>query len=511
VAEARAGSVDCAASLGGSLLRRILDSPWTWFALAGALLVAAVSYVVDVRLPARSVADAGEIAGLRARDDLSVVFVLIDTLRADRLGAYGYSKATTPFLDSLAKDGVLFEQHMANSNNTLSSHASILTGLVPLAHGTKDGGSDATRFALADGVETLAERMADAGYTTASFTAHPAWLARGFGLDQGFEHLESEWWSAPQLGQAFLRWLDAEAPTNVFAFLHFYDVHSDMAGEGVSLPYQADAEFVERFAGPRPADFTGTVPGKDYQCCSRWLEAANKGEFALAPAHVDYVSGLYDAGLAQLDRDLARLFRELHRRGYLDGAWIVVTSDHGEEFQEHGKFMHGGFHDEVARVPLIVVPPPGTVVARRTVSAVTRSIDLSATLADLAGAPGLGSGRSLRSAFVEGAPLADGEVMFLESVLRARDERGPFRILDDARRVHLWDLLDDPAERTDLMEHAPGEATVQRAESARAHLALLRRAAQEHAARVRASSATGAAALSAEEEARLRSLGYGGR
>jgi arylsulfatase A-like enzyme len=440
-----------------------------------------------------------------------VILVSIDTLRADRVGAYGYGRLTTPFLDSLARRGVLFEQHMANSNNTLSSHASMLTGLVPVAHGTRDGGSEATRFALADGVETLAERLGSAGYTTASFTAHPAWLARGFGLDQGFDHLESEWWGAPKLSQALLRWLDADAPENLFLFLHFYDVHSDMAGAGVTLPYQADLDFVERFAGPRPADFTGTVPGKDYQCCSRWLEAANRGEFQVSPEARDYVSGLYDAGLAQLDRDLGRLFAELHRRGFLEGALIVVTSDHGEEFLEHGRFMHGGFHDEIARVPLIVVPPLGTAVARRTVSAVTRSIDLAPTLADFAGSAGLGAGRSLREAITTGAAIEDGEVMFLESVLRSRDEHGPFRLFDDASRAHLWDLAADPRESQDLLARDPDPTTAARAETARNHLALLRRLAGEHDARVRASSRTGAAALSTEEEARLRALGYGGR
>jgi arylsulfatase A-like enzyme len=109
-----------------------------------------------------------------------VILISIDTLRADHVGAYGYPRATTPFLDSLAQEGVLFEQQMSNSNNTLSSHASILSGLVPMAHGTRDGGTDETRFPLASAVDTLAERLSDAGYTSAAFTAHPAWLGRAF-------------------------------------------------------------------------------------------------------------------------------------------------------------------------------------------------------------------------------------------------------------------------------------------------------------------------------------------
>src|SRR5690349_874460 len=400
---------------------------------------------------------------------------------------------------------------MSNSNNTLSSHASILSGLVPMAHGTRDGGSDETRFPLPSAVDTLAERLSVAGYTTASFTAHPAWLGRSFGLDQGFDHLESEWWGAADESRAFLRWLDGEMPSHLFAFLHFYDVHSDMGAPGVTLPYHAEPELVERPAGPGPAEFTGTVPGKDYQCCSRWLQAANKGEFAPSAAEIDYVRGLYDAGLAQLDRDLARLFAELRRRGFLDGALIVVTSDHGEEFWEHGKLMHGGFHDEIAHVPLIVVPPLGTSVKARTVSAVTRSIDVPPTIADFVGVPTLGAGRSLKSAFVDGAPLVDGEVMFLESVLRASDARGPFRFADDEQHPAFWDLRADPTEQRELLAQDPAAETTARADAARARLLELRNSARELEAKTRAASKTRAPNLGSEDEERLKSLGYGGR
>jgi arylsulfatase A-like enzyme len=439
-----------------------------------------------------------------------VILISIDTLRADHVGAYGYPKPTTPFLDSLAKEGVLFEQHMSNSNNTLSSHASILSGLVPMAHGTRDGGSDETRLPLPSAVDTLAERMNDAGYTTAAFTAHAAWLGRAFGLDQGFEHLEAEWWNAKDLSRAFLHWLDAETPSHMFAFLHFYDAHSDMAAPGITLPYQSDPEFVARIAGTRPANFTGTVPGKDYQCCSRWLMAANKGVFTIPPEQLEYVRGLYDAGIAQLDRDLWLLFGELRRRGYLDGALIVVTSDHGEEFWEHGQMMHGGMHEEISRVPLIIVPPRGTSVKLRTISSVTRSIDIAATISDFAGGPSVGSGRSLKSAFVDGAALEDGEVMFLESVLRSRDAQGAFRYVEDPVHPQLWDLRVDPGELNELLAHDPNQATLARAKAAHERLTELRDAAREFEAQLRAKSTSGPAKLSSEEEDRLKSLGYGG-
>ncbi|MEO7155592.1 MAG: sulfatase, partial [Planctomycetota bacterium] len=406
-----------------------------------------------------------------------MILISIDTLRADRLGAYGYPKPTTPFLDSLAKDGVLFEQQMSNSNNTLSSHASILSGIVPMAHGARDGGTDETRFPLASAVDTLAERMSDAGYTSASFTSHASWLGRGFGLDQGFDHLESEWWNARDMSRALLRWLDKDTPSHLFAFLHFYDVHSDARSPLITLPYTSEPEFQARFAGTAPAGFTGVVPGHKYECCTRWLEAANSSEIVLSPEELEYVRGLYDAGLSQLDRDLSMLFGELRRRGFLDEALIVITSDHGEEFWEHGQLMHGGMHDEITHVPLIIVPPLGTKVKLRTIRPVTRSIDIAPTIAEFVGAPSIGNGKSLKSAFVDGTPLEDGELMFLESVLRITDEHGPYRFEENDPKPHLWDLLTDPGERLDLLENDPTPQTLERANTARARLHKLRRAA----------------------------------
>ena len=440
-----------------------------------------------------------------------VILISIDTLRADHLGAYGSSSGATPFLDSLAKDGVLFERQMSNSNNTLSSHASILTGLVPLAHGTHDGGSQQTRSRLIDEFDTLPERMRESGYTSAAFTAHPAWLGRSFGLDQGFDRLESEWWGAPELSRSFLRWLDAEAPSHLFAFLHFYDVHSDVAGRGASLPYTADAQFIERFAGPRPPEFTGTVPGKEYQCCTRWMQAANQGEVVLSDNELRYVHGLYTAGLAQFDRDLAVLFGELRRRGFLDGALIVVTSDHGEEFWEHGQLMHGGFHEEVVRVPLIIVPPLGMTPRARTISAMTRSIDIAPTIAEFVGAPGLGSGRSLLPGFRDGATLPDGEVLMLDSLLRANDASGPFLYAHDENQPRFWDLRSDPGELGDLLAGDPDEAVRTRVAAARTRILELQRTAREFERRTRASAVARPVELSAEQAEQLNQLGYAGR
>jgi arylsulfatase A-like enzyme len=253
------------------------------------------------------------------------------------------------------------------------------------------------------------------------------------------------------------------------------------------------------------------VPGKDYQCCTRLLQAVNEGEVQFSAADLEYINGLYAAGLAQFDRDLSLLFAELRRRGFLDGALVVITSDHGEEFWEHQKLMHGGFHEEVVRVPLIVVPPLGTSLGTRTISALTRSIDIAPTIADFVGAAALGAGRSLRTAMRSGGAQADGDVLILESLLRASDALGPYLYAHDERTPRFWDLRADPTEQRELLQNNPDESTRARAQAAAEKYLGLQRTAREFDRKVRAGSQAQAPELSPEEDAKLRSLGYGGR
>lgn len=443
-----------------------------------------------------------------------VILISLDTLRADRCGFNGYTKPTTPFLDSLAAQGVTFENHFSNSNNTLISHASMLTGLVPAAHATIDGGGEHKRRRLADAYDTLAERFRDAGYTTAAFTAHPAWLAKTFGLEQGFDHLESEWWDAASNSRAFLRWLDRESPEHLFAFLHFYDAHSEAGGRGGVLPYDSSAELIAQFAGPTPAGFTGTVTATPYMCCSRFLRAINEGEEPLPPPeHLRFISGLYDAGIAKLDADLASLFAELRRRGMLERTLVVITSDHGEEFMEHGQLLHGGYHDEIARVPLIVLPPFGPKTRAARITAVTRSIDIAPTMLDFAGLPPIGQGRSLRAAIVNGDALTDGDVLFGTSILRARDAQGFCKLGQETDLQFFYDLASDPGEQANLLGSDGFEQRSKaRLEAMRERLAALQKTAQGIANSMAAKGGDAKPTLGAgHDQEELDKLGYTGK
>jgi arylsulfatase A-like enzyme len=432
----------------------------------------------------------------------NVLLISIDTLRADHCGFLGYEKPTTPFLDELADQGVVFENHMVHSNNTLLSHASILTGLPPQAHETFDNGPDASeRQALGTGYRTLAEAFQTEGYTTAAFTGHPVWLGSDFGLDQGFDVHESDWVQAPETAKRFLAWYDATLPRRMFCFLHFYDVHSEAAAGPDSLPYGSTPELIEEFAGPRPEGWTGRAQGHPDYTASRYLNMVTYGLEKLGPGHLDYVVGLYDAGLRKLDEDLRALFHQLDRRNILRDALVVVTSDHGEGFLEHGQMLHGTFHDEIMHVPLVVVPPSRYRIESHRVDDVSQAIDISATLLDFIGADPIGSGQSLLPA-LRGSELLPAEVLFAPAdVMRGELEGWRYKFCDGQG---FYDLDADPLE---LENRLQDPAFAARIEALRQRKRELLDWAQDYASERRTADQRPVEALTADLEA-LRSLAY---
>lgn len=435
-----------------------------------------------------------------------VLLVSIDTLRADHCSVYGYPKPTTPFLEELGALGVVFENHMVNSNNTLSSHASILTGLVPMAHGTYDNLDGVDLQALAPSYMTVAERFSEAGFETAAFTTHPAWLGTEFGLDQGFGTHKSAWIDAPTNTRRFLQWFDATIPERMFAFLHYYDPHSETEDHGGELPYDSTPELRERFAGPAPDGFTGCLARRPSWCCSRYLHAVSDGMEELGPDHLEYLEGLYDAGIAEFDERLRELFRQLRRRGILDETLIVITSDHGEEFMEHGRLLHGSAYDEIMHVPLIVILPESSRPAPRRVAEITRSIDIAPTLMELCGLPRIGQGQSLAPTIVDGTPPMQREAQLGSSVLRGDDGRSLYKLLERQGGPAFYDLDRDPGEQVNLGDTDDTEERG-RIELARARLKALR----DEARRISSALRTGDEArpeLDEDALEALRSLGY---
>jgi arylsulfatase A-like enzyme len=408
-----------------------------------------------------------------------IVLVSVDTLRADRLGCYGNPRPVSPAIDRFGAGAVRFETALAHASSTLSSHASMLTSLPPTAHGA----SFALRRRLPEPAVTIAEVLRDAGYRTVAITASGQ-LAPAFGLGQGFEvyrarvekHEPGAFW--PRVG-AGLSQLAEPDPRPVFLFLHTYETHHPYTPEHALLD-ELDPGYAGALGHRIPVEL---------------LQKVNAGEVALDAADRRRVERAYEAEIRSVDRAFGRLIEGLAAAGRLDDAVVVLTSDHGEEFGEHGRL---GWHshtlyDELLRVPLLLKLPRGEGVGR-IVAAPVRLIDLAPTLLEAAGvpAPPQFAGRSLLP-FARG-----GDPRELPAVASLDEERGTSHAirwqgwkLYDGR---LFDLARDPGETVD---RGAGEAG-RRAELERLLAAVL------------ADRAAGgpSAELDAAAEQELRALGY---
>lgn len=348
----------------------------------------------------------------------SLLLVTIDTLRADFVGCYGRSEARTPTLDGLAARGVRFATAVTHSLVTGPSHATILTGLLPRHHGLLENGAP-----LARSVPGLPELLGEHGYRTGAFVAGYPLQQRVSGMLTRFEHHDDDlrtWRTLPRestelvLGHGLARvlewrgerlaphsrpahavveaanaWLAAEDSRPFFAWVHCFDPH---------LPYEPPAELVAEdargYSGPDGSDW--------YR-----LDPRERGRVAADPAARAHMRALYDAEIASVDRELARLFEVARRAAGPGGVWIVVTADHGESFGEHGIFWERDLYEDSVRVPLIVAPPE-PLDGPRVVDTAVGLADLAPTLAELAGTTLQGDGRSLVPA-LRGEPVPERE------------------------------------------------------------------------------------------------------
>lgn len=281
------------------------------------------------------------------RDGRNVLLVIVDTLRADKLGCYGNPRGLTPHLDALAAESLVFENASAHAPWTLPSTASLLTSLYPREHGA--GGRVPEFTALAPEVETLAQRLGAAGYRT-GMIANVIFLGELFGLTRGFEHVDVESFednvhlrSAAATTDAALAWLDATDAEPFFLLVHYFDPHA---------VYDPPQPYRRRFAEEKDRE-GGLRFGTREQ-----MVGLRTGAFSPGPGLVRRAEALYDGEIAYTDEHLGRLFDGLSERGLEDSTLVVFTSDHGEEFREHGGLEHGHtLYSELLHVPLLVRVP----------------------------------------------------------------------------------------------------------------------------------------------------------
>ena len=385
-----------------------------------------------------------------------IVLISIDTLRSDRLPAYGYDGVETPAIDRLAADGVLFERAYTHVNVTLPSHASVFTGLLPPEHGVRDNAG----YRLDEAIPTLAAELAKVGYATGGFVSSYV-LRAGTGIARGFDVYNDEvgFETGRQLGRlqrpgeetlaVASEWLVGVADSPFFLFLHLYEPHA---------PYQPPSPFAERYGDP------------------------------------------YDGEVAAADAVVADLIRRLEELGLYDDALVILLADHGEGLMDHGEMDHLILiYREVLQVPLIVKLPGGERAGER-IGANAQLLDVAPTVyglvelegpADLAGANLLGLDRGLEAqaprqivsesvyprihfGWSDLASIVEGDLHFIESPV-----------------PELFRLSEDPGERSNAIRQERAAAR-----RLRAALAAIDR------------SLASPAEDDPETRQRLRSLGY---
>jgi choline-sulfatase len=362
-----------------------------------------------------------EVSSLKGVDapPRNLLVITLDTMRADRLSAYGFSGLHTPAFDRLARGGVVFEQAFAHAPLTLPSHTSLFTGILPPGTGVRDNVSPP----LKDEFTTLAEVLRSRGLKTAAFVGSSV-LAPNRGLAQGFESYAE---AVPNCSGAAPRrrasevvddalgWLRSLDRSPFFAWVHLFDTHR---------PYDLPDEFKNRHFDP------------------------------------------YLAAIAFEDAQVGRLLAYLETQNLLNNTLIVVAGDHGESLGDHGEESHGIFlYEEALRVPLII--HGGRLVPRRSMS-VARLVDVMPTVLDLFDIPSSKSdGASL--ADIEAEPAASPREVYAEAVYPLRFGWAPLRSLRadrfkfiDAPRPELYNLAADPTEQRNVVAEYPKVAAVMR-------------------------------------------------
>ena len=376
----------------------------------------------------------------------NVIFLLVDTLRADHLGIYGYGRDTSPNLDAFARLGVLFQSARSQASCTYPSVNSMLTGRYPAVFLAQPDGY----LGIPEWIPSLAEILKQNGYRTAAVSSSavvrntPSQFNPGGGFGRGFDVFQEDcvWKNAACVNEQAFEQLGTDDGKPFFLYLHYLEPHG---------PYHPPADFPRRFA-------TGPAPEKAF------IRNGNPNPIAdflykkepdpgVTPADLQYLKDLYDDEIAYFDTQLARLLEELRARGLLDDTLVVVSADHGEEFLEHGHIKHcRTVYDTLVKVPLVFHIPGAEA---RAVPQAVENVDIVPTVLDYLGvAPPANvtfEGRSLR-------PLIEG------TSAEARPQfslAGPWRGSADGRYklIHhigegsyvLYDLQADPGETADVL------------------------------------------------------------
>jgi arylsulfatase A-like enzyme len=379
---------------------------------------------------------------------LAIVY-LVDTLRADHTGVYGYARQTTPELDAFARDAVVFEAAVAHASWTKPSVASILTGQLPGQHRAVQ-----LRDPLDPAQVTLAQRLDAAGFATSAAIANSVIYGEESAFDRGFDlfaglhgddDTRSKLVGADVVVDRALAFLHARRGLPGFLYVHTMDPH---------VPYAPPAPFDRLFEPHATPEHPGRDPRTDYK----------------EPLDRQRIVAQYDGDIAFGDREFGRFLGELKRAGLYDDALIVFLADHGEEFLERGHWFHGRtLFDELVRVPLVVKLPGGRGAGARVAQQV-QGIDVVPTVLEAMGleVPRELRGRSLQRTLAGGEPPrpALAEIShrgFVAHGVRSEDEKYIRRFSPDDDEL-LFDLRRDPGEQASLAAERPERVRLRKAQ-----------------------------------------------
>ncbi len=413
-----------------------------------------------LELAAAAFANPTLLRGDPQRKRRQVLLISLDTLRADALGSYGAVHPASPNLDALAARGVLFEQAHAPSPWTLPSHRTMLTGLAPLSHGSVIG----ERHVLRPEITTLGEILQGEGFRTVGIHGG-GFVAPAYGFAEGFDRYVQIGEPEDAVDEA-LRVVGDSDGQDLFLFFHNYQAHD---------PYRAYESQLEEL-GPRYLelrDQLADVIAPDELGAHDFLSLHNESGTPLPAAQREMLWLLYQAGVRRIDDELGRLFDAMARDGTLDDTIIIVTSDHGDGFEEHGALLHGNsLYTELLHVPLLVVQPRDVPAGVR-VSAHVGTADVAPTLLELLGldAPADLDGRSLVSTWQDSGsflsrlfsrwladepPPVGASLVQQQGVLLSSLDAGSKYILNSlALKEELYDVRADPGEQRDLAKSSP--------------------------------------------------------
>jgi arylsulfatase len=369
----------------------------------------------------------------------NIVVITIDTLRADRLGCYGYKRPTSPNLDAFAKEAVLFKNAFSTSSFTPPAHASLFTSKYVADHGLL------TWNKLPDGEVTLAEVLQDCGYMTAASISRTMLSRQNLG--QGFDlWKEGDVRDGREVVQDGLQILRSPSNRPLFLWLHLFDVHR---------PYGREPGWAKRFnaggrAGVGDNEKDYNLASKEYRKLGNGLEGSG-----LSEADLQFIADRYDAGVAYADSVLGPLLTELSKSPRLEDTLVVVTSDHGENLLEHREclFSHDPFlYSVVTRIPLLIRYPKAAD-GGKTVESLVSLIDIAPTVMDAIGLdvpPSFKTGRSIEPLRMEDEEWRKRKVYMecwgWEKLKAVRSQK--HLILTDMKtgKAEYYELTNDPGE-----------------------------------------------------------------